>query len=175
MQTFLISISGADRVGVISSVSGTLYDAGVNLADASFAVLGEGFEFSALGEVEASVGASDIHAALSALACLEDARISVEPAPYASERLERGAVTHIVEFSGGDRPGLVARMSEVLQNHNANIVRMTSRRTERGGTDDYRTRFAVNVAAAEVEALENALFNTAGSLGLACEMNVARP
>lgn len=168
--TFLISIIGKDQVGVVSAVTNYLFETGANLADCAYAVLGEGFEFSCVAEFDGGVETDEIEEGLGVIDLLEGARITVSRFPFELVSGEAGTITHTVEISGGDRPGLVARMSEVLVDYGANIVRMSSRRSVGdGGGFDYRTRFAIN-AAGPTEALEAALYNTAGSLRLECKM-----
>jgi len=172
-DTFLISIIGRDKVGVVSAVTTYLFETGANLADSAFAVLGEGFEFSCVAEFEAKASTEEVKAGLAAISLLGDARISVSRFPFELLRTETGQITHVVEITGGDRPGLVARISEVLVEYGANIVRMSSRRVAAGDGFDYRTRFAVNVAGGRLAALENALSNTTGSLRLNCIVETA--
>jgi len=171
---YLISIIGLDTVGVVSAVTNFLFEVGANLADSSFAVLGEGFEFSCVAEFDASISLEDVCAGLKAVDLLEDANVSVTRFPFELLRGETGKITHFVEITGGDRPGLVARISEVLVEYGANIVRMSSRRAVSADGFDYRTRFAVNVEGQRGESLENALSNTAGSMRLNCTMDKAQ-
>ncbi|WP_417457331.1 glycine cleavage system protein R [Kordiimonas sp.] len=165
---FLISIIGLDRVGVVSGVTGYLFETGANLADSAFAVLGEGFEFSCIAEFEAGADEDEVSAGLAALDVVAGARITVSRFPFALARGESATITHIVDISGGDRPGLVARISDVLVEYGANIVRMSSKRTAVDAGFDYRTRFAINLGEGRFAALEAALYNTAGSLRLNC-------
>lgn len=171
-QNLLISIVGRDKVGVVSEVTGYLFDIGGNLADSSYAVLGEGFEFSAVTSFQNHIDQTEIEEGLSTLATLQGARITVVPFDFETARGETATITHTVEITGGDRPGLIARMSEVLMNFDANIVRMSSKRTVNAeGVAIYRTRFAVSVAAGQVDRLSAALYNTAGSLRLDCTLD----
>jgi len=111
---FLISITGPDRVGHVSQITGYLFEAGGNLADTTFAVLGEGFEFSSLVSVEADITCAELEEGLRNCGIPDSSKVSVRNADFDFDRTEAGTITHVVEFSGGDRPGLVARMSEVL-------------------------------------------------------------
>ncbi|TNE66537.1 MAG: ACT domain-containing protein [Alphaproteobacteria bacterium] len=169
-DTLLISIIGRDQVGVVSAVTSYLFETGANLADSAYAVLGEGFEFSCVAEFSAGATPDEVKEGLTGLEMLADARITVSNFPFRLERGQSAAITHVVEISGGDRPGLVARMSEVLMDYGANIVRMSSKRVPREGGFDYRTRFAINAGADRLTALEAALYNTAGSLRLDCKV-----
>ncbi|WP_262691413.1 glycine cleavage system protein R [Kordiimonas aestuarii] len=169
---YLISIIGRDQTGVVSSVTGYLFEIGANLADSAFAVLGEAFEFSCVAEFSAGAAVEEVAEGLEGLALLDGARITVTAFPFALSRGNSATITHIVDISGGDRPGLVARISEVLMDYNANIVRMSSKRVPAGDSFDYRTRFAINVGEGRFSALEAALYNTAGSLRLNCGVEV---
>lgn len=168
---FLITIIGRDQVGVISEVSSYLFDIGANLADSSFAILGQGFEFSCIASFDADTQAAEIEKGLSAIECLQGARITVDTFKFDTDRSDAARITHVVDITGGDRPGLVARMSEVLMDYNANVVRMSSKRQIDGdGVAHYRTRFAINADQGRLEGLSSALFNTAGSLRLDCHI-----
>lgn len=164
----LITIVGEDRVGLISAITGYLFEAGANLADTSFAVLGEGFEFSAVAEFQgAGEDPESIEAGLAKIAGLEDAAIRVFPFQFRLERGSAGRPTHMIRVEGGDRPGLLARMTEVFMDYDVNIVRMTAVRHQRaGGGLDYRTYFAVAVPDGREDAVAAAVHNTAGQLGL---------
>ncbi|WP_417450295.1 glycine cleavage system protein R [Kordiimonas sp.] len=167
-DTYLISITGRDQTGVVSIVTGYLFETGANLADSAFAVLGEAFEFSCVAEFSAGASAEEIAEGLRRLEPLSDARITVTSFPFSLSRGKSATITHVVDISGGDRPGLVARISEVLGDYGANIVRMSSKRVPAGDGYDYRTRFAINVDTGRFTALEAALYNTSGSLRLNC-------
>jgi glycine cleavage system transcriptional repressor len=89
----------------------------------------------------------------------------MEPAPG-----PQGRITHRIVLSGGDRPGLIARLSEALGEYKANIVRLDAQRIPEQGL--YVTR--VSVALHErVEACLNTVANTAGELGLSCHVEEA--
>jgi glycine cleavage system transcriptional repressor len=168
---FLITIIGRDQVGVVSDVSSYLFDIGANLADSSYSILGQGFEFSCVAGFDSDVTAAEINKGLAEIDCLIGARITVDTFEFETARGDAARITHIVDITGGDRPGLVARMSEVLMEYDANIVRMSSKRQVDGdGTAHYRTRFAINAAPERFEGLSAALFNTAGSLRLDCNI-----
>ncbi len=49
----LVSILAQDRVGFVSEIADHLFEAGVNLGDTSFAVLGTGAELTAVCELPA--------------------------------------------------------------------------------------------------------------------------
>lgn len=171
LDNFLITIIGRDKVGVISEVTSYLFDIGANVADSSYAVLGEGFEFSAVATFASHIDTAETEEGLAGLPSLKGARIAIAPFDFDTTRSEAATISHTVEITGGDRPGLIAGISEVLGDYGANIVRMSSKRhVDREGVAHYRTRFAISFDDARIDALSSALANTAGSLRLNCEV-----
>ena len=172
-ENFLISIVGRDQVGVVSEVTSYLFDTGANVADSSYAVLGQGFELSAVVTFGTAASTAEIETGLSELATLAGARVAIVPFDFDTTRGATATISHTVEITGGDRPGLIARVSEVLMEYEANIVRMSSKRSiDEQSVAHYRTRFAICVAEDRVDALSAALSNTAGSLRLNCTVEV---
>ena len=142
----LVSILGRDRVGLIAAVADHLFDAGVNLRDASFATLGTGAEFIALCELPEDVTAPELEAGLISLPELEGAQVRATPYSFDPEPAAAGQVTHRITVSGGDQLGLVARLAHVFRQHQANIVRLEARKLPEAEGGLYVTRFAVSVA-----------------------------
>lgn len=169
----LISLTGPDRVGLIAEVTAELFSLGANLGDTAFAVLGRGFEFSCLAELPAGVSGADVQAALQRLPTLKGADIRVSGLPFAPEADEQGHITHLVEVEGGDRPGLIARMSEVFAEYGANVVRMNSKRVLGPTGPHYLTVFAVAMPQGRAESCLAATHNTAGQLNLMCRYRTA--
>lgn len=175
-EQVLISIVGPDRVGLIADVAGELYGLGANLGDVSFAVLGAGCEFSAMAELPAGVAAGEVEAALRRLPALLGADLRVTPLPFSAAHQETADITHFIDVEGGDRPGLIARLSEVLGEFEANIVRLNSRRRPDGEgarTGLYLTTFAVAMPPGRAESCLAAVHNTAGQLNLVCRYRTA--
>ena len=168
-RALLLSLKGPDRIGVVSSVTSTLFDTGCNLADTSYAVLGQGYEFTCIVEVSKAVTNDDLYNSIMALEVLSGSDLVISAFPFSLERSVKSDISHIIELSGGDRPGLIARISEALADYDANIVNMSSRRFEaENGGYHYKTQFEINVDDSRKVMCENAIYNTAGSLNLAC-------
>jgi glycine cleavage system transcriptional repressor len=170
MTTVLITIFCPDRTGLVSAITGRLFEIGANLGDTSFAMLGSGAEFTSVCEVPAGVSAAEVEADLAPLPELAGARIAVRPFELDTAHGPQGRVTHRIVVSGGDRPGLVARLSEVFGQFHANIVRMDAQRVPEQGL--YVTRFAVALTE-RVESCLATVANTAGELNLACHVETA--
>lgn len=168
-KSFLVNAQGPDGVGIVTGLTGALFDMGANLSDCGFDVLGTLYDFSAVVDMPASYTAEEICAALQSLPTMAASTIAVTLYTAETQASASGRATHRVMVSGGDRPGLVARLSEVMASHGANIVNFSSKRFESGGVFHYETRFEIYIADAEgAVRLDAALTNTAGSLGLSC-------
>ena len=168
----IVSSHGPDKVGIIAAITGHLFSLGANLRDVSFASLGNKAEFSALCELPADVSADDLQPALAALPDLAGARVAVlsygfdAPNPVLPYR-----VTHRIRIGGGDQPGLIARLSEIVSQHHGNIVRLDAHsQPDHADGPRYAIRMAVALPPDYADTCLNALANTAESLGLACEV-----
>ena len=163
-----VSIAGPDRPGLVAEVAGRLFDLGANLGDTTFAVLGEGCEFTSLVELPASVSAAELKAELKTLAALKGAKLEVEPFALGAVHGPMGRVTHRIRISGGDRPGITARLAEVFADFGANIVRLNSERVPGTGGARYDMIFAVAIPPGRASACLATVANTAGTMDLRC-------
>lgn len=170
MTTALISVFCPDRPGLVAAITGHLFDVGADLGDTSFAMLGTGAEFTSVCELPAGIAPEDVAQGLAAIPELAQARISVRPYEMDAAHGPAGRITHRVVVSGGDRPGLVARLSEVFGEFKANIVRMDAQRLPEQGI--YVTRFAVSIGE-RADACLNTIANTAEEMNLSCAIETA--
>ncbi len=169
-----ITISGKDRLGLVAEVTGRLFDLGGDLGDTTFAVLGTGFEFSTVVEFPTESMLDDIGRELKELPVLADAEFRIEPFRFELAHDETGRITHRIRISGGDQPGLIARLSEVFVGFDANVVRMNCERVaDEGAHRRFITRFAVAIPAARATACLAAIGNTAGQLEMTCTWDEA--
>ncbi len=171
MSTVLISIFCPDRTGLVAAITGRLFEIGANLGDTSFAMLGSGAEFTSVCDLPADISAADLETDLGGLPELAGARLNVRPFELDAATGPLGQVTHRIVLSGGDRPGLIARLSEVFGSFKANIVRLDAQRVPEQGL--YVTRLAVSIPE-RTEACLNTVANTAGELNLSCHVEMAQ-
>lgn len=166
-----IAISGADCVGVISGLAGHLFDMGANLREVAFGVLGSRYEFTCVAQFDESIEPSLLKRGFEKLEVLQDANIAVTPFDIAGQTRDGEKASHHITLTGGDRPGLIARITEVFVSYGANVVRMNSGPTPlREGGSGYATWFAVAIPAERVEGCLAAVTNTAGQLSLHYEI-----
>lgn len=173
-KNLLVSVICKDRVGLVAALTGRLFDLGGNLADTTFAVLGEGCEFTAVAEFPDDIDAEAVEQEISSLEELADADVSVVPFTHGTVHGPMGRLTHRIVVSGGDRPGLIARLSELFGEFGANIVRLNSERIPGQGTDDYVVTFGVSIPDGAVQTCLATVDNTAGELGLKCRTYAVR-
>jgi glycine cleavage system transcriptional repressor len=160
----LITVIGPDRQGLIADIAGRLFDLNVNLGDTTFAVLGEMAEFTCLAEIPEQIALADVERELAGLGGMADMKITVTGLELAPVHAESGHITHRIEMKGSDRPGVVARLSEVFGQFGANIVRMNSEQVPGDERNLYVTRFAVWIPERRADACLATLANTAGEL-----------
>jgi len=169
MKTLLVSILCTDRTGLISAVTGRLFELGANLGDTTFAVLGGGAEFTALVEAPDGVTAETVEQDLKALPEIgDDAKITVSGFDLPSVHGPSGHLTHYIRVSGGDSPGLIARLSEVFVQYEANIVGLHAEKAPRAEGDQYLIRFAVWIPKERTDACIATVVNTTEDLRLTC-------
>lgn len=169
IQTLVIRIVCPDRTGLIAAVTGRLFDIGADLGDTAFQAVAGRAEFSVVCQLPDSIEAAGLQADLAALPDLAGGRISVEPPGEGAD----ARVTHRIAVSGGDRPGLIARLSEVFGQYDANIVRLDANRIPGPEGGRYVTRFAVTIPPARVQVCLATVANTAGELRLSCHWEEA--
>ncbi len=173
-----VSMSGPDRIGLVAAVSASLFDRGGNLRDTSFAVLGAGFEFFCVVELPDEVSQNDVESELKSLDLMAGISLSISTYQDLADQGETSPVTHWIEVIGNDRPGLVALISEVFGEFDANLVRMSSGREQSGNIGAlgvrYVTRFEVSIPSKRTGACLAAVDNTAGQLQLICNWGSVR-
>jgi glycine cleavage system transcriptional repressor len=163
--TALLSVFSKDRVGLISLVTGHLFDRGINLGDTSFARLGDGGEFSSIIEVPSDLSETVLSEELLSLEGLADADIDVRRLQPVAAKTPPTEVTHNILCEGEDQPGLLARLSEVFIDFDANIIRLKSDRAASKNGMKFITHLAVNIPPRRAANCLAALANTAESLG----------
>ena len=172
-NTMLISVLAADRTGLVAAIAGCLFDLGANLGDTTFAVLGEGAEFTSVADLPPGLSTNDVKAQLAALPEVAGGQIKVVPYSFKPHFGPTARVTHRITISGGDQPGLVARLSEAFGQYGANIVHLEAQKSPEPAPGRYMTRFAVSIPANTTDSCLATVTNTAGSLNLTVTIETA--
>ena len=168
-QLALVNILCADASGLIAAVTGRLFDLGVNLGDTSFAVLGEAAELSAICELPDGLSLAMVDRELRTLPALATATLSVQPFAFRPTHAPSARITHRIEITGDDSPGLIARLSEAFPGFGANIVWLNSESLEGASGARFLLRMAIWVPDEKAEACLATVANTAGQMNLKCQ------
>jgi glycine cleavage system transcriptional repressor len=172
--TYRLTLTCSDRSGLVASVTGLLIDLGGNLGDTTFAVYGTEAEFTTLVDLPMAFSADDIRGEVSGLGLPPGARIDVAPFEGPAAPGPMGRVTHVITLSGGDQPGLIARLAEVFGQFGANIVHLDAGPDRGPGPRGlYATRFSVALDEATAATCLATVANTAESLHLECNWEKA--
>ena len=169
----LVSVLCQDHPGLIAAIAGRLFDIGANLGDTTFAVLGGAAEFNSVCELPDDVPLASVEKELARLDDLLGARISVTAFTYEPVHAEQAHITHRIEITGIDSPGLIARLSEVFIQFGANIVRLNSERLPGAADAHYMLRMAVFIPADKATTCLATVGNTAAQLALTCRWEKA--
>lgn len=126
-ETSLLAVTaiGADRPGIVSAVSGALFELGCNLQDATSTILRGHFSITLIVKADRSVSVREVEEALGSVAGDLELIVTVRPVEEAS-----GAVvdpSHMVSVYGADRPGIVFRVTDTLARMGANVTELASR------------------------------------------------
>jgi glycine cleavage system transcriptional repressor len=167
-STALISILCEDRPGLIADVTGRLYDLGINLGDTTFAVLGGGAKLTLVAKLPPGITISDVDDELQSMPVLQGAELSVAPFAYRETHDPSADVTHRIEITGDDSPGLIARLSEALRPMGANIVELNSDSVPGASGARFLLRMAISVPNGKEAVCMATVANTAGQMNLSC-------
>ncbi len=167
-HTALISILCPDRAGLVAAIAGRLFDLGVNLRDTSFAVLGRGAEFTAVCDLGGELTRDTVEQELRGLAVLDGAEVSVRAFAMAPDAGPTAAITHHISVSGGDQPGLIARLCETFVPFGANIVSLNAGPSPVAERPLYTIRIAVWIPESAANSCLATVSNTAQNLGMTC-------
>ena len=171
-STAIVTVLCPDKTGLVSGITASLWDLGVNLIDTNFSVLGGGADFSAVCELPPGLATGELQAALAALPELSEAEIAVKEYAFETHRGPDGDITHEITVSGGDQPGLVARLCETFVGFGANIVTLNAG-PQPDNADRYQIRVAVSIPPGAAESCIATVKNTAEAIGLTCDIRQA--
>jgi glycine cleavage system transcriptional repressor len=166
MKSFkaLLTIQSDDRVGLISLVTGHLFDRNINLGDTSFAISNKRGEFTSLLEIPSDLTEELLAKEIKSLDGLNNALVRIQRISQADKDTPPREITHHIHCEGKDQPGLLARLSEVFIDYDANIVALKSDRIQTNDGNIFVTHFSVNIPPARASSCLAALSNTAGEL-----------
>jgi glycine cleavage system transcriptional repressor len=167
-HTALVSIMCEDRPGLIADVAGRLYELGINLGDTTFAVLGSGAKLTLVAKLPSDISIEDVEEDLRSMPVLRGADLEVAPFAFRETHDPSTQITHRIEITGDDSPGLIARLSEALRPMGANIVELNSESVHSANAARFLLRMAISVPKGKEAVCMATIANTAGQMNLSC-------
>lgn len=127
MNHFALTIIGRDRTGIVSEVTGILYQLGCNIADSSCSILGGQFSMIL---IISHPELKDQHALTQAFTPLEESGLSVY-----LRTLKPGGEKHpdlqgeicMISVYGADKLGIVYQVAKELGEHQLNITDLNTK------------------------------------------------
>jgi len=165
-ENALITYVGPDRAGLISKITGRIFELGGDLGDVTFTAMGEEAEMTVLCEIPKDMTLDRLSKELSALPEVRDGELKAAPFHIKTMLGPSSRITHRIILSGGDRPGLVAKITKILDEHGANIVRMNAERLMGASGKQYISRFAISLREERAPACLADIVTLAGELKL---------
>jgi len=153
-----VTAVGADRPGIVATVTRVLHARGGNLEDSAMTILGGHFAIVLLVATDDDPGA--LRAALEEATAELGLTISVSPASGVRSRVEP---THLLSVYGADRPGIVAGVTGAIAELGANI---TDLETQVIGDEDPVYAMVIEVVAADEPQLADRLSEVCDGLGV---------
>jgi glycine cleavage system transcriptional repressor len=126
VRSFVLSVTGRDRPGIVSSVSRVLLDHELNLEDAEMAILRGHFAVMLMLAAPPSLDEAGLRAdlervreavPLDTVSLTEVAAVDAQAAP----------ASHSISVYGADHPGIVHGVAETLASAGVNVVGLSTR------------------------------------------------
>lgn len=130
MTLFAVTAVGADRPGIVASVTGTLVDQGCNLEDTSMSILRGHFAMVMIVAAPDRLAGSDLEEGLTAAASALGLVVSVRPVHDSHVGVVDAADGWTVVVYGADHPGIVHGVTRHLADAGVNVVDLTTRVTD---------------------------------------------
>ena len=165
-ENALITYIGPDRAGLINKITSRVFELGGDLGDVTFAALGEAAEMTLLCEMPKDLTTDKLKKDLAGLPEVQDGELKVESFQLKTMLGPSSRITHRIILSGGDRPGLVSKITKILDEFGANIVRMNAERLMGASGKQYISRFAIALREERAPACLAAIVTLAGELKL---------
>jgi len=119
---YMLTLVGQDQTGIVARVTKALYELGCQLGETSMMRLGGNFTMMLMVQYDGDVG--KLQEVLDKVAGDMQLRLHVDPI---EGRLHDHIVPNMqISVHGADRPGIIARVTELLGQHHYNILDLES-------------------------------------------------
>lgn len=127
-NTYVLSVLGQDRPGIVAAVSRVLTDSGCNIEDSSMTTLLGAFAMLLVITAPETAG-SGLRSGLADMATRERLLVHLDPYPDGEPRAVQGD-RYTLTLHGADHPGIVAVVTGLLAELGINIVDLATRVVE---------------------------------------------
>jgi len=125
MHDVIVTSVGADRPGIVASLTRVVRELGGNLEDCRASHLCGAFAVALLLNVPDEVSAADVKSALAPVAAELEMSLSVGPVEHEDDHDAHDRC--MISVYGPDQPGIVSAMTTAISAQGANIVELSSR------------------------------------------------
>jgi len=166
-QRWVVTALGQDQPGIVAGVTHVLYRLGCNLEDSAMTRLESEFAVMLIFS-HPKTTEEKLRRAFDPLARRLKLAIYLKALSRQEARSPRAkGRTYLISVYGGDKPGIVFRMSELLAKSGVNITDVHTHRSSQGGPSLYAMLLEIEVPATRpVAALEQQLKRAAKRLGV---------
>jgi glycine cleavage system transcriptional repressor len=127
MQTFIVTVTAADRVGIVYSVAGTIRDHGGNIIELSQTVMRDYFTIILAVEFPEAKDPRKLAAAITERGKRFDLTVAVIEQKAVPETQVPGGERFILTVLGDDHQGIIHGIAGCLAAHGVNIVDLHAR------------------------------------------------
>src|SRR5574341_814979 len=134
----VISAVGKDRPGIVAAVSKVLFEAGCNLEDSSMTILEGEFAMILVVSLPEGLKIDELDHKF------EEVRRSLQLAIFLkamtfeeTQRQKSRGQPYMISVYGGDKPGIVYRVTSLLAKENINITDVNTKRMDQEGSPVY--------------------------------------
>jgi len=168
---FAVTAVGADRPGIVASVTGVFVEHGCNLDDCSMTILRGHFAMMVVVDAPDGLDADALEQALATPAAAYDLVVAVRAIDDDRPASPAGDAWNVAVY-GADRPGIVHRVTSLLAAEGANIVDLSTRVIGSSERPVYAMLLDVTLPpGGSGEDLKARLDALAGELGVECSLH----
>lgn len=130
-RAWILTALGKDRPGIVAHVTRVLYDLGCNLEDSAMTRLGGEFTIMLSFTSPSTLNASRIERAFATLSSKLGLAVHLKSLTASERTAHAGGKPYLISVYGGDKPGIVYKVSELLARAKVNITDVSTHRTGR--------------------------------------------
>lgn len=168
-QSLVITAIGADRPGIVNSLTEILLNAKLNIEDSRMSILGGEFAIILLVTGDASA----INAiSLEQTSLEEKLQLNLLIKPTTNRSARDDTKPYMVQVEGMDNPGIVHKLTHYLAQHNINISNLQthSSHAPHTGTPMFTVNMQLDIpASADFEAIQQGFNKTCDELSMDVE------